>query len=429
MKLFKKAGLPLLFVAILGGIVGYTLRDTLEDIGQIAQAQAIESEQSSEAKPQIASTAKLPDPNIYFPGTEALAPDEMRIVACGTGMPTAREAQAATCWLVELGNGDKFIFDAGTGSASRMASLHIPYDYLNKIFLSHLHTDHFGDFPAYFIGGWVAGRQHPLHVYGPSGDRTETGTKYAIDRMREAMTWDIEGRAGRLPAEGGKVIVHEFDFKKENQVVYEENGVTIRSWPANHTIDGPVSYSLMWNGLKFVFGGDTYPNKWFVKYATDADLVIHECFIVVPDMVDKFGFSVSTALEVGTQIHTAPPAFGKVMSIVKPRMAVAYHFFNDPDTAPSILEGVRSTYDGPLTLAEDYMVWNVTKDDIRVRKVAYNEDMWPPPAPQAPPPVDRSITKYVSDWITAENLDVKDIVQNIYDRANKKYGTNEKPNQ
>ena len=406
---------------VCGLVIGIVISGNLDLINQ-AQAQ-------QDKMSKITPTGKLMDPNIYFPGSEALDPDEFRVVACGTGMPTARESQAASCWLVELGNGDKFIFDAGTGSAARMASLNIPYDYLNKIFISHLHTDHFGDFPAYFIGGWVAGRQHPLHVYGPSGARKETGTKYAVDRMREALTWDYEGRKGRLPASGGKVVVHEFDFKAENAVVYDENGVTIRSWPANHTIDGPVSFSLEWNGLKFVFGGDTYPNKWFVKYAKDADLAIHECFIAVPDMVEKFGFSVSTALEVGTQIHTAPPAFGKVMSIIKPRMAVAYHFFNDPDTSPSILEGVRSTYDGPLTLAEDYMVWNVTKDKITSRKVAFNEDAWPPPAPQAPPPVDRSITQYVSDWITEQNLDVDDIVQGIYDRANKMYGTDESPNQ
>ena len=41
------------------------------------------------------------------------------------------------------------------------------------------------------------------------------------------MTWDIEGRAGRLPASGGKVIVHEFDFKAENEVIYDENGVKV----------------------------------------------------------------------------------------------------------------------------------------------------------------------------------------------------------
>ena len=439
MARIKQAGPPVLLVALVAGVTGYLIGSAGAERGPSVRAETTAPHATvvagtavvgqTDGKSKSSPTAVLPDPNVYFPGTEALGKDEMRVISCGTGMPTARESQAATCWLVELGNGDKFIFDAGTGSAARMASLHIPYDYLNKIFLSHLHTDHFGDFPAYFIGGWVAGRQHPLHVYGPSGDRPETGTKYAIEHMQKAMTWDVEGRAGRLPPDGGKVIVHEFDFKQENEVVYQENGVTIRSWPANHTIDGSVSYSLEWNGLKFVFGGDTYPNKWFTKYATDADLCIHECFIAVPDMVEKFGFSVSNALEVGTQIHTAPPAFGKVMSIVKPRLAVAYHFFNDPDTAPKILEGVRSTYDGPLTLADDYMVWNVTKEDIRVRQISYNEDMWPPPAPQPPPPVDRSITKYTSKWIVEQNLDVNDIIQGIYDRANKKYGTSEKPNQ
>jgi len=412
-----------LAIAAAAYFMGYTDRDN----GTLLGLHSVMAQDGE--KPKVTPTGELRDPNVYYPGTEALAPDEMRVVACGTGMPTARESQAATCWLVELGNGDKFIFDAGTGSGPRMASQNIPYDYLNKIFISHLHTDHFGDFAAYFVGGWVAGRQGPLHVYGPSGDRPETGTKYAIEQWEKALTWDVEGRAGRLPASGGKVIVHEFDFKGENEIIYQENGVTIRSWPANHVLDGPVSFSLEWNGLKFVFGGDTYPNQWYVKYAKDADFAIHECFITAPDLVAKFGFSVSTALEVGTQIHTAPEAFGKVMSLIKPRMAVAYHFFNDPDTSPPILAGIRSTYDGPLTLAEDYMVWNITKDEIRTRMISYNADAWPPPAPQAPPPVDRSITKYTSDWIVKQNLDVSAEIQGIYDRTNKQYGTNEKPNQ
>ena len=414
----------ILAIAAAAYLQGYSDRED----GVIGLAQAALAQAQGQEKPNITPTQELRDPNVYFPGTEALDPDEMRLISCGTGMPTARESQAATCWLLELGNGDKFLFDAGTGSAPRIASLRIPYEFLNKIFLSHLHTDHFGDFSAYFIGGWLAGRQGPLHVYGPSGDRPETGTKYAIEHWEKALTWDIEGRAGRIPASGGKVIVHEFDFKGDNEIIYQENGVTIRSWPANHVIDGPVSFALEWNGLKFVFGGDTYPNQWYVKYAKGADLAIHEAFVVVPDLVTKFGFSVSTALEVGTQIHTPPPAFGKVMSLVKPRMAVAYHFFNDPDTAPKILEGIRSTYDGPLTLAEDYMVWNITKDEIRTRMISYNADAWPPPGAKPPPPVDRSITKYTSDWITEMNLDVGDIVQGIYDRANKFYGTNESPN-
>ena len=117
----------------------------------------------------VSATEERGGRDAYYPNTETLEPDEMRIIACGTGMPTGRESQAAACFLVELGNGDKFIFDSGTGSHVRISSLEIPYDFLDKIFVSHLHTDHFGDFAAYYIGGWVAGRTVPLRVWGPSG--------------------------------------------------------------------------------------------------------------------------------------------------------------------------------------------------------------------------------------------------------------------
>ena len=69
--------------------------------------------------------------DVYYPGSEALEPDEMRIVACGTGHPMARPKQAASCWLVELGNGDKFIFDLGSQSLSRLAAMKIPMDFLD----------------------------------------------------------------------------------------------------------------------------------------------------------------------------------------------------------------------------------------------------------------------------------------------------------
>jgi len=91
------------------------------------------------------------------------------------------------------------------------------------------------------------------------------------------------------------------------------------------------------------------------------------------------------------------------------------------------LEGIKSTYKGPLTLADDMMVWNVTKDKITVRDVVFNEDVWSPPPARKPPPVDRSIMQTTSDWINQHNLDMGDIIQKIYNRANKLYGTNEKP--
>ena len=381
----------------------------------------------------MAQTAPLISPvkararDFYAPNSEDLRPDEMRVIACGTGMPTARPSQAAACFLVELGNGDKFLFDLGTGSAERIAALQIPYNFLNKVFLGHLHTDHFGDLASLYVGGALAGRQKPLRVWGPSGDTPERGTAYAMDHLQKMLTWDLDGRKGMMDERGLSIETTEFDYKGENQVVYQENGVTIRSWPAIHSLDGPVSFGLEWNGLKFVFGSDTYPNKWFVEYAKDADLSIHECFITVPQLIEKYKFTPQTALVVGTQIHTSPEAFGKVMSLTQPRMAVAYHFFNDFDTSAAIREGIRSTYDGPLSMAEDFMVWNVTKDNIRVRMAVVDEEVWPPPASEAPMPPDSSRRIDYSKQIIGGKLDVGDVVQPVYDEINKEFGLKEKP--
>ena len=97
-----------------------------------------------------------PDRYVYYPGTETLEENEIRVTACGTGMPAARHKQAATCFLMEFGNGDKLIFDIGTGSMANLAAYMIPYEYLDKIFLSHLHTDHMGDLAGLWSGGWTA---------------------------------------------------------------------------------------------------------------------------------------------------------------------------------------------------------------------------------------------------------------------------------
>jgi len=378
---------------------------------------------SNELQNDVQSPVKAnPNRDTYYPMTEDLNPDEMRITSLGTGMPNQRPSQAAACFLVELGNGDKFLFDIGSGSTENLAALMIPYDYLDKIFIGHLHMDHFGDFGALYVGGLINGRTVPLRIWGPSGDRPERGTKYAIEHWRKALSWDVDGRAGRLPASGQVLEVHEFDYQGENQVIFEENDVVIRSFPAIHILDGPVSFSLEWNGLKFVFSSDTYPNKWLVEYAQNADVIIHECFITVDDLVEKMNFPIARALNVGTQIHTTPTTFGKVMSMTKPRMTIAYHFFNDFNTAPGIYNQIRSTYDGPLTMARDMMVWNVTKEDIKVREMAFQESVWSPPLINYVE-VDRSIMETESEWNLSGTLDVKEVLAEIYRITNEKYGT------
>jgi ribonuclease Z len=369
MKTGRRRGLALVVATALAVVIALFVGGDL-GTGNVAEAHEAES---------------IVPRDYYYPGTEALAPDEMRVLALGTGMPSARKSQAASCWLVQLGNGENFMFDLGTGSQHNFSVLAMPYSVVDKVFLSHLHSDHFGDLDAFLMGGWVAGRRTPIHIWGPSGATPELGTAYAVEHVLKSLTWDIMSRSGRVSGTY-QPTVHEFDYKGANQIIYDEDGVVVRSWPAIHAIDGPVSFSLEWNDLKFVFSGDSGPNRWFVEYGENADLLVHETFFTVEQLQEKLGFPRKQAIEVGTRVHTSPQAAGKLFSLTKPRMAVGYHVWLDWETAPGIIGEVRSVYDGPLTMAKDLMVWNVTKDDVLVRKAAYDEDSWTAVEPGEPLP-------------------------------------------
>jgi len=344
-------------------------------------------------------TGEAPDRYVYYPGTEALAKDEIRVIACGTGLPAARRSQAATCFLIEAGNGDKFLFDIGTGSMANIAALMIPYQYLDKVFLSHLHTDHMGDILGLWAGGWTAGRPNALRVWGPSGRTPEMGTKYAMDHFIKFVNWDKVTRDYKITPIPGQVETVEFDYKVPDQIVYQENGVTIRSYPAIHAGDGPVSYKLEYAGMVVFFSGDTVPNKWYVKYGKNIDLAIHESFQAPQQLVDFYNQPPQLAWRACCEFHTSPQSFGKIMSTIEPRHAVAFHFFNDEGTRYEIYEGIRETYDGPLSMATDMMVWNITKDKIIERMAESTDAAWSVPGTAKQPPPEKGQPNPSSDFI------------------------------
>ena len=322
-------------------------------------------------------------PASYFPNTERLAADEMRITALGTGMPNQTKRAVSISYFVELGNGEKFLFDIGMGAMGNLFSLRPDFSKIDKVFASHLHVDHVGDFMGLHIGSWLSGRYTPIHIYGPTGSTPQLGTKAFVEAMKKGYAWDIATRTGALPDAGGHIEVHEFPYMQENVIVYQDNDVTIRSWPAIHSLDGSVSFSLEWNGLKYVFGGDTYPNKWYLEFAKGADIASHECFLPPKALAAYFGWDLAQATYVSTRIHCEPQAFGKVMSTLKPRMALGYHSVQSPENNAAIMDGIRKTYDGPLTIARDLMVINVTKEDIVVRMAVVDDYVLPPDVTQA----------------------------------------------
>ena len=109
------------------------------------------------------------------------------------------------------------------------------------------------------------------------------------------------------------------------------------------------------------------------------------------------------------------------MSTVKPRLAIAYHFFNEPDTRDQVLEYIRQTYDGPLTLAEDNLVCNITKDDIQVRTILSPDDAWSVIGPNTPQKPDRTVPDQLSKWSLEHRWDISDVSAEMIKEFNKKH--------
>ena len=73
------------------------------------------------------------------------------------------------------------------------------------------------------------------------------------------------------------------------------------------------------------------------------------------------------------------------------------------------------------------MVFNVTKEDIRVRLAAVEEAVWPQPSniPLVPP--DPSLRRTaLSEMLLEGRVVHKDVLQDVYDDINKRFGSNEK---
>ena len=88
-------------------------------------------------------------------------------------------------------------------------------------------------------------------------------------------------------------------------------------------------------------------------------------------------------------------------------MAVAYHYWNHRDIEFEIFEGIRATYDGPLTMADDLTVINLTKDHVEVRDVTINHDSWPQGTSKAwdTAPSGEPATGLMSKWLLEGKLE------------------------
>jgi ribonuclease Z len=354
-------------------------------------------------------------PVTFTPG-EPLDKNEMRITFMGTSVIPRIEQQCNSVF-VELGNGDSFIFDMGSGVSSKYVAMGIPYSRMDKLFLTHLHGDHMSDIITLYCFGPSIDRKTPLLLFGPTANTVDEGTAAFAENLKKLVKWHVESFSFTPTGlssgvSGYDIVATELPYMKVGGTAYEKNGVKITHFPAVHTRDGSISYKLEWNGLSMVFSGDTKPNNYMIDQAKGVDVLIHE--MVVPPEVwagknsgmkpGDAGWqqAINYATAVQDSSHTPQKAFGYIMSQTKPRLGIATHFQVNEDTVGPAMKDIRTWYQGPVAIATDLLVVNVSKDDIKQRYAKVSDSAWYP-TPMLYPPDQLATPKYASPTAQLNN--------------------------
>ena len=325
--------------------------------------------------PYYKPTKYLKNNNFFFPGLEEVGPDEMRISFVGSCPWPSRRNQAGTSIMVELGNGDIFFFDLGNGAVHNILAMGIPPALINDIFITHLHVDHYSDISYMLPFTASSGRYKPLRVTGPTGRIPELGTQAMIDNMSKMLRWHFE-EFDTLPiGDGFEVDVTEFDFREENGICYEKNGVTVRHWPRSHGKDGASAYRLDWNGLSFVWTGDGRPDELTVKYSQGVDVFVTEVQNDIANLMSmKTGYPPIIYNYIIDTHHTPHFAAGYLFKEINPRVGMVTHLEYEPELNSEVIAGIRTHWDGLFIIgAPDVRVVNVTKDAIWARDAVIPE--------------------------------------------------------
>ncbi|NHZ72943.1 MAG: hypothetical protein GWP16_00525 [Nitrospirae bacterium] len=75
-----------------------------------------------------------------------------------------------------------------------------------------------------------------------------------------------------------------------------------------------------------------------------------------------------------------------------------------------------------MTLAEDNLVWNITKDNVEVRSIVSADDAWSQAGPNKPQKPDHTVPGQLTKEMLDGRWDISDVSKEMVDEFNKKYG-------
>lgn len=278
---------------------------------------------------------------------------DTKLLILGSGTPNPDPERSGSAYAI-VTNGQSYLVDFGPGVIRRASAFSpswggefesMEIQNLNYAFLTHLHSDHSAGLADLILSPWVLERKEPLNLFGPRG------LKKMADKITDAYQIDIDYRInGSQPSnlEGYKTKVTEI----AEGIIYEDKYIAVEAFENNHgDFKNSFGFVFTTKDKKIVISGDTAYSQKVIEKSKEADILVHEVY-------SEKGFKEKTK---DWQIyhkahHTSAPDVGKIASMSKPKKLVLSHILFWGNSKESIVEEVKSNFDGEVIIAEDLMV-------------------------------------------------------------------------
>jgi ribonuclease Z len=217
--------------------------------------------------------------------------------------------------------GEVVVFDCGEGTQRQLMQSSVSFMKISRIFISHLHADHFLGLPGLIQSMSLNGREEDLGVFGPAGTSSNVRAMLELGYFKsgfEVVPRDIEP-GSELDCSSYTVRCVEadhtvpslayalqerprpgrFDLKKARALgipegplyrkLQEGRPVTVKG---RKILPGDVLGPGR-AGRKVVYSGDTKPSTRIIELARGADVLIHDCTLDSShsDIASDFGHS------------------------------------------------------------------------------------------------------------------------------------------
>jgi ribonuclease Z len=282
-------------------------------------------------------------------GAQQTKPPATRVILLGTGTPNADPERSGPATAVVVGS-DVYLVDAGPGVVRRASAAGLEVARLNRVFFTHLHSDHTLGFPDLIFTPWVLERSAPLEAFGPPG--LASMSAHLLSAWSEDIAVRTRGLEG-ANATGYRVNAREFVAGAEALVVYRDANVTVKAFAVPHgSWKHAYGYRFETPGRVIVISGDTAASPAMIEHARGADLLIHEVYCQAawklrPEKWQRYH----------REFHTASRDLARIAEAAQPKLLVLHHVLLWGARPEQLLAEIREIYKGRVVIGSDLEVF------------------------------------------------------------------------